>query len=126
MSLSVHKSAEDYLEAILLIKQKKRMRSFYRHSKSSRFFKAKRKRCHEKAKRKRLHSYGQRGLYHPYRKRNEYCAEKFLKKHNYIAELLISLGVSEETAYEDSCKIEHDISEESFMALKKAIGNFSR
>ena len=45
-----------------------------------------------------------------------------LEKHNYIAELLISLGVSEETAYEDSCKIEHDISEESFMALKKLSG----
>lgn len=49
-------------------------------------------------------------------------AHKILEKHNYIAELLISLGVSEETAYEDSCKIEHDISEESFMALKKLSG----
>ena len=49
-------------------------------------------------------------------------AQKILEKHNYIAELLISLGVSEETAYEDSCKIEHDISEESFMALKKLSG----
>ena len=49
-------------------------------------------------------------------------AQKILEKHNYIAELLISLGVSEETAYEDSCKIEHDISEESFIALKKLSG----
>ena len=44
-------------------------------------------------------------------------AQKILEKHNFIAELLISLGVSEDTAYEDSCKIEHDISEESFIAL---------
>ena len=44
-------------------------------------------------------------------------AQKILEKHNYIAELLISLGVSEETAYEDSC-----ISEESFIALKKLSG----
>ena len=46
-------------------------------------------------------------------------AQKILEKHNFIAELLISLGVSEDTAYEDSCKIEHDISEESFIALKR-------
>ena len=49
-------------------------------------------------------------------------AQKILEKHNFIAELLISLGVNESTAYEDSCKIEHDISEESFIALKKLTG----
>ena len=49
-------------------------------------------------------------------------AQKILEKHNFIAELLISLGVNEDTAYEDSCKIEHDISEESFIALKKLSG----
>lgn len=49
-------------------------------------------------------------------------AQKILEKHNFIAELLISLGVNENTAYEDSCKIEHDISEESFIALKKLTG----
>ena len=31
---------------------------------------------------------------------------------------LMELGVSEETAYEDSCKIEHDISVESFEIIK--------
>lgn len=49
-------------------------------------------------------------------------AQKILEKHNFIAELLILLGVNESTAYEDSCKIEHDISEESFIALKKLTG----
>ena len=36
-----------------------------------------------------------------------------------IAEILIALGVSRETAYKDSCKIEHDISQESFDCMKR-------
>lgn len=45
-------------------------------------------------------------------------AEKVYERHHVIASLLISLGVSKETAFEDSCKIEHVISDESFEKLK--------
>ena len=38
-----------------------------------------------------------------------------------VSNWLISLGVSPETASEDACKIEHDISRETFQALKKHI-----
>lgn len=40
------------------------------------------------------------------------------EKHKTISEFLIKLGVSEKTALEDACKIEHDISEETFNAIK--------
>lgn len=46
-------------------------------------------------------------------------AEKMCERHNVIARVLMALGVSEETAYADSCKIEHDISEESFEKIKE-------
>ncbi len=46
-------------------------------------------------------------------------AERMCERHNVIAGVLIALGVSEETAYVDSCKIEHDISEESFEKIKE-------
>ena len=46
-------------------------------------------------------------------------AEKVYERHEIIAKALIAIGVSDETAYEDSCKIEHDISSESFELLKK-------
>lgn len=46
-------------------------------------------------------------------------AEKIYERHKIIAKALMALGVSEETAYEDSCKIEHDISAESFEMIKK-------
>lgn len=46
-------------------------------------------------------------------------AEKMYERHQIIARCLITLGVSEQTAYEDSCKIEHDISAESFEKIKE-------
>lgn len=45
-------------------------------------------------------------------------AERVYDRHQTIAAFLMLLGVSEETAYEDSCKIEHDISDETFDKLK--------
>ena len=49
----------------------------------------------------------------------ERIAVALYERHTVISELLISLGVSPETAARDACKIEHDLSEESFMALKR-------
>lgn len=46
-------------------------------------------------------------------------AEKVLERHNLLSDWLIRLGVSEEVAKEDACRIEHDISEETFEVLKK-------
>lgn len=45
-------------------------------------------------------------------------AQNVYERHEIIAKFLISLGVCEETALEDSCKIEHVISDESFDKLK--------
>ena len=46
-------------------------------------------------------------------------AEKMYERHTVISDLLISLGVSKQTAIDDACRIEHVISEESFEAMKK-------
>ena len=46
-------------------------------------------------------------------------AEKMYQRHTVLSELLISISVSEKTACEDACKIEHHISDESFNAIKK-------
>ena len=45
-------------------------------------------------------------------------AKKIFDRHKLLTEFLISLGVSEETAQSDACKIEHHISDESFEAIK--------
>jgi len=52
-------------------------------------------------------------------KKGTEIASRIYERHNVIARTLINLGVSEEVAYEDSCKIEHDISDESFQRIKE-------
>lgn len=47
-------------------------------------------------------------------------ANMMYERHEYIAQLLMHYGVDQKTAYEDSCKIEHDLSQKSFEAIKKA------
>lgn len=49
-------------------------------------------------------------------------AEMIFERHELISSWLISMGVSEEIALEDACKMEHVISQESFEAIKKFIG----
>ncbi len=48
-------------------------------------------------------------------------AEKIYERHQILTTILISIGVSEETASRDACKIEHVISDETFDILKKKI-----
>ncbi|MBR3941804.1 MAG: metal-dependent transcriptional regulator [Clostridia bacterium] len=45
-------------------------------------------------------------------------AKKMYERHHLIAKALMAIGVDEQTAYEDSCKIEHHISKTTFDALK--------
>ena len=45
-------------------------------------------------------------------------AEKTLEKHETITELLIRLGVDEKVAREDACRLEHDISDETWEVIK--------
>ena len=48
-------------------------------------------------------------------------AEMVFERHELISNWLIGIGVSEEIALEDACKMEHVISQESFDAIKKFI-----
>ena len=48
-------------------------------------------------------------------------AEMIYERHELLSSWLTSLGVPPEIASEDACRIEHDLSKESFEALKKHI-----
>ena len=50
--------------------------------------------------------------------KGQQIAERVYERHTVIARALMALGVDEETALSDSCKIEHDISEQSFEKIK--------
>lgn len=51
-------------------------------------------------------------------------AEMIYERHELLSECLMKLGVSEEIANEDACKIEHVISPESFEAIKSFIKSY--
>ena len=48
---------------------------------------------------------------------------KIFERHTVITQLLTRIGISEQTAAEDACKIEHVISDETFLAVKKYLDN---
>ena len=48
-------------------------------------------------------------------------AEKIYERHTVLSQGLIGLGVPEEIAVEDACKIEHDISDETFAIIKRHV-----
>ena len=49
--------------------------------------------------------------------------EMIYERHQFLSEYLIKIGVPEDIAVDDACKIEHVISQESFEALKKRVKN---
>jgi len=46
-------------------------------------------------------------------------AKKIYERHTLLSKFLVQIGVSEKTAVEDACKIEHILSDETFEAIKK-------
>lgn len=53
-------------------------------------------------------------------------AEMIYERHEFLSDWLIRLGVDSRIALEDACRIEHDISRESFDAIKNFINNVSQ
>lgn len=45
-------------------------------------------------------------------------AQATLEKHRVISAIFIAMGVSEDVALEDACKVEHDLSDETFRCMK--------
>ena len=53
-------------------------------------------------------------------------ASKIYERHEVLSSMLMALGVSEKAAVEDACKMEHDISDESFAAIKKHYEKYTK
>ena len=51
-------------------------------------------------------------------------AEKIYNRHTVLTDLLVRLGVPEEIAAQDACRMEHAISDETFEAIKRHVKQF--
>lgn len=54
----------------------------------------------------------------------EEIARMIYERHNLLTDIFIRIGVDPEMAREDACKVEHDLSEETFDCIKKAYQNY--
>lgn len=52
-------------------------------------------------------------------------ASKILERHTFLSAILTRLGVDEQVAAEDACRIEHVISDQSFEAIKRYVGKLA-
>jgi DtxR family Mn-dependent transcriptional regulator len=116
--MEIHESAENYLETILMEKNKKgQVRSIdicnalgYSKPTVSVVMKQFRENGYIEMDENGYISLTEKG---------SKIAERMYERHVIIADFLMAIGVDEATAYQDSCKIEHDISETSFECMKK-------
>ncbi len=118
--MKIQESAEDYLESILILKQTKgavrsidivRYMEFYKPSVS-----------------RAMSLLRGNGYIHMEKEgwieltdAGREIAERIYERHRLLSEWLVALGVSEEIAAKDACRIEHDISSETFEKLKEHI-----
>jgi len=115
--MNIHESAEDYLERILMLRLKNgTVRSIdivrdLEYSKPSVSVAMKRLRENGYIK---MDADGFITLLPP----GEEIAARIYDRHQLLTRFLVQLGVSPENAAADACKIEHDISEESYEKIK--------
>lgn len=123
--MKIHESAENYLEAILILKNKTgHVRSidvanYLGFTKPSVSIAMKSLREEEY-----ISNDTDGGL--TLTEKGLAIAEKMYERHHILAKALIALGVDEETAYSDSCKIEHHISDLSFNKIKEHLSNHTK
>jgi len=115
--MEIRASAEDYLETILVLKQKNGKVRSIDIANHMHFAKPT---ISIKMKQFRDNGYitidGEKCI-HLTEKGNE-IANRIHERHTILTKVLIAIGVGEQQAYDDACKIEHNISDETFDCIK--------
>lgn len=116
--MKIKESAENYLETILILSKKNGSVRSIDVANEMNFTKASISVAMKRLREDECISMDSDGIITLTDKGKE-IASMVYERHQLIAKILINLGVSEDTAYEDSCKIEHDLSRESFEKIKE-------
>ena len=118
--MNIYESAEDYLERILILQERnKEVRSIdIAHDMG--FSKPSISVAMKKLKEAGLIDIDKNGFI-TLTKEGHVIADKVYERHCVLTKVLTSIGVSEEQAEKDACKVEHVISEETFEAIKNHI-----
>ena len=121
--MNIYESAEDYLEAILILRERQ---GLVRSIAVVHQLELTKPSVSVAMKRFRENGYiemdadGYITLLPP----GEEIAQRIYGRHKLLTQFLILLGVSEETAAADACKMEHDLSEETYARIKEHAAKF--
>ena len=114
----MHESGEMYLETILILGQRKNLvravdvateMGLSKPSVSRALVKLKNDAC----------IIVDEGGHIAFTEKGRVIAEKIYERHQVLTEILMAIGVEKEIAAKDACKMEHDISDETFDAMKR-------
>ncbi|ARP49775.1 MULTISPECIES: metal-dependent transcriptional regulator [Caproicibacterium] len=116
--MKIHESAEDYLESILMLKEKQGMvrsidvvnKTGYSKPSISVAMKHLRENGYITMDREGFISLTDAGLA---------IAQRIYTRHKVLTRLLVYLGVDDETAAADACRIEHDLSDTTFQKIQE-------
>ena len=117
MAMQIYESAEDYLEAILMIQEKKGVVHSVDIAEELNYTKASVSVAMKKLRENgyiRMEKDGRLVLLEPGHK----IAERIYERHQVLTRFFLQLGVDEETAAKDACKVEHDLSDVTFDCIK--------
>lgn len=117
MAMQIYESAEDYLEAILMIQEKNGVVHSVDIAEELNYTKASVSVAMKKLRENgyiRMEKDGRLVLLEPGLK----IAERIYERHQVLTRFFLQLGVDEETAAKDACKVEHDLSDVTFDCIK--------
>lgn len=118
--MKIYESAEDYLETILMLREEKGVVHSVDVADHLGFSKASVSIAMKKLRENGYIAMEKDGALKLLEKGEE-IAQKIYDRHRTLTSYFISIGVDEDTAAKDACKIEHDLSEITFQKIKEQI-----
>ena len=117
MAMRIHKSAEDYLEMILRLTEEK---GYARSVDIATGLGVSKPSVSVAMKQLREGGYilMDKDNYISLTDSGMEIAQRIYERHKVLTKILVMIGVDPETAQEDACKVEHDISAQTFDAIK--------
>ncbi len=118
--MQLYESGEDYLETILMIEERKGTVHSIDIAEELSFSKASVSVAMKKLRENGYIKMDRNGVIHllePGRK----IAERIYERHKLFTRYFVSIGVDEQTAADDACRVEHDLSDETYQKLKVII-----
>ncbi len=116
--MNIYESAEDYLEAILILREQKGSVRSIDIANRKGYSKPSVSVAMKKLRENGYIEMGEEGLI-TLLPAGEAIAQRIYERHRLLTEFFVRLGVSPDTAAADACKVEHDLSDETFRKIKE-------